>query len=512
LRVICTIPITLMKLNERKILECKTVREMDIIFQDLINKSFNNEKFIQLVKENVDAFYNTNNIIETLIDYNENITWDFKRAKIEAKLEKFFGKVENENNIFLRKFAESNTSLGNSGIETILDNLKNKLNSIRDVYSTGTARGEVKDRDCYGILFTFPSLTMLTESLRKYLDDISIYVEYSMLPISSDNHNYKLASPVLNTSFKNNFKFQFKEQIFEDKFPKYMNIFLYNKSTLVGSYLLDIKKLSIMKPYKLKLESNNVMLKSILELAIFKWSKEELNHEESTLYNYFFSEPNYLYDLNLDNHINGYEKNKQADNIKKALVAENDPILIKLSKIDNFSFMLNEFKKNSLSISHKILSHSQTSGGEDHVANTLNTFFRNVFDNQDMQGLFADWTKHTDSSFEEVLYAACLVDPSTITIYEKLRLIYDIARMRNFVIYNEDNLTITKLKELIYSLYKRFMVYFTKSDVDRMVNYLLRKESLSNFKNAFIYDTKAKDIIMDILSENDNINIKDIKK
>jgi hypothetical protein len=511
LRVICTIPITLMKLNERKIMECKTVREMETIFSDLISKSFNNEKFIQLVKENVDSFYNTNNIIETFIDYNQNTTWDFKRAKIESKLDKFFTKVESENNVFLKKFAESKTSLGHYGIEIISDNLKHKLYNVRNVYTTGTPGFNNTQQDPYGIVYTFPSFTDVSGTLSKYMNDMSIYVEYSSLAINHQSHNYKMGSPELNCNFKQARKHQFKEHIFGDKFAKYMNIFLYSKGNFVGSYLLDIRKLEIMKPYKIKLESTNPTQKSVLEIAVFKWSKENLREEESVLYNYFFSEPTYQFDGSLDNAIHGFEKSNQSDIIKKFLINENEHILKPLNKLDQFSFMVEEFKKNSLSISHKVLMNSRTAGGEDHVSNILNSFFANVFDNKEVAHLFSDWTKNSDSSFEEVLYAACLVDPSTITIYEKLKLIFDIAKMRSFIIYNDDSITVHKLKELIYSLYKRYMVYFTKADVDRIVDYILTRESIPNFKHALVYDTKSHDLVLDLLSECDNINTKDIK-
>jgi hypothetical protein len=497
-----------MRLNERKIMECKTVREMEIIFSDLISKSFNNEKFIQLVKENVDSFYNTNNIIETFIDYNENITWDFKRATIEAKLDKFFAKVEGENNIFLKKYAESKIPFGNLGVEIVFDNLKTSLNSIRDVYSTGTPRGYDRDRDHFGVLFTFPSFTAISDSLKKYTDDITIYVDYGNLLI--DRENNRTTAPVANINFRHRGKQEFKEQVFEN-FPKYMNIVLYNRNAFIGSFNLDIRKLDIMKPYKLKLESKDNTNKSILEIAIFKWSKEGLKEQDSALYNYFFSEPNYLYDKNLENLIHGFDKHNLDELLKRYLVIENDPLITRISKIDNFTFMLDEFRKNLLGASHKIVTQNKTLGGEDHITNSLNNFFKNVFDDSDTQNLCADWTKNTDSSFEEVLYAVCLVDPSTITIYEKLKLIYDIARMRSYIIFNDDNLTISKLKELIYSLYKRYMVYFTKADVDRMINYLLRKEGLPNFKHVLVYDNKSQDLILNILSECDNINLKDIK-
>src|SRR4051794_29217327 len=108
-------------------MECKSIREMENVFGDLNSKSFNNEKFIQIVRENVDSFYNTKNIIEKFIDIDSNVTWDFKRAKIESKLYSYFTKVETENNVYVRKFAESKVDFGHAAIDTISENLKSKL-------------------------------------------------------------------------------------------------------------------------------------------------------------------------------------------------------------------------------------------------------------------------------------------------------------------------------------------------------------------------------------------------
>ena len=49
--------------------------------------------------------------------------------------------------------------------------------------------------------------------------------------------------------------------------------------------------------------------------------------------------------------------------------------------------------------------------------------------------------------------------------------------MRDKLLLNTDFISVDKLKELIYSLYKRFRIYFSKSDTERMIDYLLKDES-----------------------------------
>ena len=56
----------------------------------------------------------------------------------------------------------------------------------------------------------------------------------------------------------------------------------------------------------------------------------------------------------------------------------------------------------------------------------------NFYDND----LLISWLKNNISSFEEILVSLVLIDESCITIYEKLKLIYDIAKMKNFFLFN----------------------------------------------------------------------------
>ena len=68
---------------------------------------------------------------------------------------------------------------------------------------------------------------------------------------------------------------------------------------------------------------------------------------------------------------------------------------------------------------------------------------------------------------------------------------------------NKNKLTIDKFKEMIYSIYKRFMVYITKSDINRMIDFLIKDERLFNIKYAFIYNKKDENKINDFIKDLD---------
>jgi hypothetical protein len=469
----------------------------------MISKSFNNEKFVQSIRENVDNFYNTNNIIEKFIDVNSNTTWDFKRAKVETLLNNHFTKTEIENITHLRKLTDAKNIFGSKEIEDISDYLKGRLNNIRNAYSTGTPG--VNSKDMYGIIYTITNFFPFSDFIRNLDDEIYVYVEYSDIAINANNHNFKSKNPLMKIDFTNMQNYYFHEMVFDSKMNKYMNILFYFRNNIICSYLLDIKKLDLMRPYKLKLESNNQAYKSEIELGIFKWTNEKISDDDSQLYNYFFGQPNYLYDNNVENVIEGLDKNNnQLENLKKIISVENDELLKEISKNLN-GFLFEEFKKNTLSICNKI------KGSDEKVNQAIQSFVTTVFEKEGTQTIFSEWFKNTESSFEEILYAACLVDPSTLTIYEKLKLIFDVAKMRNYIIYNDDKLDVKKLKELVYSLYKRFMVYFNRADVERLVDYILSKENTNNIKHALLYSDKDSDTVNYILNDKDSIVAKSIK-
>ena len=113
------------------------------------------------------------------------------------------------------------------------------------------------------------------------------------------------------------------------------------------------------------------------------------------------------------------------------------------------------------------------------------------------------WLGDTNISLEEILYSIILVDKSIITINEKLYLLFSIAQMKDKLLLNIDNISVDKVKEMIYSLYKRFRIFYTKSDIERMVDYLLKDETLFNIKYAFVHKKEDFEKINEIIYDKD---------
>ena len=127
----------------------------------------------------------------------------------------------------------------------------------------------------------------------------------------------------------------------------------------------------------------------------------------------------------------------------------------------------------------------------------------NLFVQEEIKKNINDWLIETHISIEEILYSLTIIDKSLNSINEKLYLLYSIAQTKDRILFNNEKLSINKLKELIYSLYKRFMIYFTKTDVERMIDFLFKDERLFNIKHAFIYNKTDSNKINDFIFDKD---------
>ena len=150
--------------------------------------------------------------------------------------------------------------------------------------------------------------------------------------------------------------------------------------------------------------------------------------------------------------------------------------------------------------------------------NTNNIFYRNITEiitkilnsclNPNILNLVLQWLNDTNISFEEMLYSLVLIDNSSCSINEKLLLLYTIAQSKDKLIFNNDDISIRKVKELIYALYKRFMIYFTKTDVEKIIDFLLKDERLFNIKYVFVYNQTNEKKISEFIYDKDRYNPK----
>ena len=70
-----------------------------------------------------------------------------------------------------------------------------------------------------------------------------------------------------------------------------------------------------------------------------------------------------------------------------------------------------------------------------------------------------------------------------------MHMLFTVAQMKNRLLFNSDNVSIDKVKELFYALYKRYMIYFTKNEIDRMVDFAIKDEKILNVKYVLAYSS-----------------------
>ena len=129
LRLICAIPLTLIKENKRKILECISIKELETIFTTFVRKSFNLEKFIEKVQENMSEFYKTGSIFENFLG-SKKLSWDDKRDKITGLLEQYFETVANENDTYLRKLESADIFQNGNYISNMKQIMRHKFEQM----------------------------------------------------------------------------------------------------------------------------------------------------------------------------------------------------------------------------------------------------------------------------------------------------------------------------------------------------------------------------------------------
>lgn len=400
-------------------------------------------------------FYQMDLFLEKFIEINQKTSWDRKRARILAILDSHFKTVENENNLYLKKFKELKGEINLNFINLLEEEMRTKLNSIRNVYSTGTPRINEKENSRifdFGLLVSFLDIEIFTDlSLNQDKENLLIFVEFARKKINykSFDFNNKEVDVLFSTE-----TIYIKEYNFNEQMPKYLNVIIYNQKikTLIGSYSLDILKLDILKPYKLILESNDDINKSSLEVAILKYSNIQIREEEAEYYKFLFEGPNYLYNFNLDNEINGLTQFKQLDQLDKYMVNK-DHTSEKFFKIlENNKFLRNQYYKNVATEEKKIKFINEKNQKlkssaklvietNDSVLTNLNETIKKTF-SENVSELILQWIQLNESSFEEILYALIISDQNSVSIYDKLKLLFDIGKMKNYLIYNEDYLTI----------------------------------------------------------------------
>jgi len=630
-------------MNEKKIMDCKTITDLESIFDNIFKKTYDHENFLEKVKNSQQIFYSMDSYLEQFFDINKSNSWDIKRRQISDALNSHFAAVENENMNYLNQLKKLNFSFDENFIENYESLLNREFTTIRKLYSKknydtpGINHDEEYNDIISGNKF---KIAICISDFEYFSDDLKIVfssspntnedVLYAYLKFTNDklpqNYNFHPEAndkPVLLKGFLNGLsKFDIYHYDFAESFPTYLNIFLYSKQGyLFGSFRYEIVNKELFKVETVYSENLNKPSFSILEIKIVKAYISKVSQNDLDLKKFLFRPPRYLYNFKIENlidetdysdidtmKINKYSEifNKYFENeiinknyiennsfVKDQLIKnnltfqldedlENKYLYFKTNETSNVSDNLfktfvgkfinfnsnnstakinnsnynsdpgnnlnNNFNKNSILPDTSIFNNlniqvtkiigillddfsntknselynrmntnksnrnpsSKISGLEiepDYISfRTMTKIKNNVLNKLDntneIKNILKNWIVKNDTSFEEILYSLVLIDSYSVTIYEKLYLLYQIGKMSNFALCSKDNLTLRKLKEMMYALYKRFMVNFNKSEIDIMIDYLIKKEEFACLRNAIVYNKKDENRIKNIINEN----------
>ena len=484
LRILCAIPVTLFELNKKDILECESVSELESILNNLISHIYNNNKFKYHLQKNIEDIYYLSGYFEEYIKRDEKREWDDKRGKLYKLINDFFKPVYLENVNYLDKLRVIFNEKRIRGIELYKQYLykieeNEASNSVKKLFNSDLR------------------MTLQVSRLQQIYNNEKNDIKEFILEISFDKEEVTFPTKeiIINFDPQNNQIINIQELYYETNFeenhvPKHIFFVLKHKESnnILANFAYNLSNCDLMKITNIVLENKEKNNKYILEIVLFMDNITDYENNKFDLYKNIFTAPKYIYSNRIEEeltscNISGFFFDRKLNNLINSDKDKINEFLINNNKIKLYKD-LNDIKSENIHENNSFISEIKFQDAE------INTILNN-------------WISNSDISLEEIFYSMALVDKSSC-INEKISLLYSIAQTKEIFLYGKkkNKLSIVKFKEMIYSLYKRFMVYFTKSDVDRMVDFLIKDERLFNIKYAFIYnknnEKKINDFIHDI--------------
>ena len=534
LRFLCSIPLTLFMLSEEDILHTNSVSELETILNGMIIKTYETNKFINILRNNVEKFYSYSNIFEKWFNLNKDIQWNDKFVKMKDKILSHFNSVKKDNEKYLKNIYNCEKIYENP--ELFNTNYSNDLNyrfeKIRNLYGSGTPQMLNDDKNV-GITFRINKIKPLTSKNKLYdqmrvefyfsdvLDRLGDVAKETEFQYDKDDNMISEGNDLI------------INKLFHFKIPKYLIIKLYCKRDLICTFPCNIKNFDLMIIKKETIESyDNENEKYLCEICVFKYltSTDLVTSDEISLFNSIFTAPEYIHNINIENELNSY-KISDSRSFNNALVENitnennskyeiiNDSLFNKSQVFKDFFRKNNQIPKkpddyNKID-TEKIIKKNSSDKFNVLIANKVEEILNNIIQ-ENSKNIVMDWLNDKNNSFEEILYSLVIIDKNSYTISEKLFLLFSIAQMKNKILFNSEDVSIDKIKEMIYALYKRFMIYFTKNEVDRMIDYKLKNERLLNIKYVFIYksndEVEINKIIFDRANYSPNVKTGKIKE
>ena len=525
LRVLCAIPITLMQIHKNRILACESVSEIDSIFNDLALHTFNHNKFIITLEKNIRNFFVYSSVFEKYIWFlnNKGREWDVKRGDLENLILSHFKPVYNENNNYLKEINKSLNKNAREIYNDYLNYLKKKLKSIQSVYYNHDSYNE----DCSDMeTLVMIHVSKLQHIYNNYNNDLNEY----KLNISFGDDNLeigKINKKEFNLEFDNDnnkindiSNLYLKEKFEGYNVPKFIHFELTDRNeNRIATFVYQILHYEPMKISKIVVENKEPNIKYFLEFVIFKYTKKKLISDEIEFYNIIFGPPEYLHSNSIEDKLYSYSiSNYSFKNKLKTLIGKENDFknkLLNYKQLDENFHKKYKILNNNVKDEDEYNKHNLKNASKNIVPEVISIkdfFNQNDINENKIIEYIKKWLNETNVSLEEVLISLVLINKSLNSINDKLFLIYSFAQTKDNLLFKNDRLSINKAKEIIYSLYKRFMIYFTKTDVERMIDFILKDERLFNVKYAFIYNNTDRDKINEFIYDKDRYEPKLDKK
>ena len=517
LRVLCAIPLTLYEFSEEQILACKSVSEIESTINDLFLYCFNRNKFIAKLQNNINRFYVVSGFFEKWLFNTQGREWDSKRGELENLIKRHFYPVYEENKMYLLEINYKLKMKSQEIINLLFENLDNKLNSIKSLYLQGTSDYD----DSTSSMGINIQISKLKQIYNNENSDINEYILFISFGDTSDKIEQKYEDSKFEISFDNQnneilniqdlfYKAEFKN----DQCPRYIHFTLFDKNkNNRAKFSYKILNYEPMKISKITLENKDETNKFYLEFILYKYNTKIISADDLSLYNNIFSPPEYYNSTKIEEKlysygVSGYYFNKDLTQLIKEqnnninLLITNDETGIDQNMIEMFKKLNNNSLNEDGYNFERIINKKNNNIFNEKISQKILKIIETCIQ-PDISNVVKKWLGGTNISLEEILYGIILVDKSIISINEKLLLLFSIGQMRDKLLLNTDDISIDKLKEMIYSLYKRFRIYFTKSDIERMIDFLLKDERLFNIKYCFVHNKNDTGKINEIIYDKD---------
>ena len=481
LRILCAIPITLFDFNKKEILECEFVSELETIFNNLIFHTFNMNKFKVHLRNNMKEIYLLSGVLEKYIIRDEKRKWDDKRGKLYQLINIHFRPIYLDNMNYLNKIKEKLNRANKSG-KKVFDNYITEINKDEELKPIKS----INNSDIKIMLH----VSKLQQIYNNEIKDIKEFI--FEISFDKDEVTFPTKELILNFDVDNNKIVNIQELYYETSFAENhisKDIFFTLKEkqskNVLATFSYKLSKCELMKITNIILENKEKENKYLLELILYKESSNNFGENKCDLYKNIFNSPAYLHNKDIEEElistkISGFFFNKKINNL---INSNNDKIN---GCLINSNYDLNKYEY------FKFLNNIQKENNRKYITSKLERYIKDP----EICGIIKDWMSNSDISLEEIFYSIALVERSSC-INENIYFLYLISLTKDRYLNDRktEKLSTDKLKEMIYSLYKRFMIYFTKSDVDRMIDFLINDERLFNVKYAFLYKKGDEEII-----------------